>query len=306
MLRKPKGSYPVSICQLDTGYLGDGAYKRKLSLMFFYPSENGNEICPYMDVEYQKNAAAGQIVNNGVNTFCFTDGQISGKQEKYPVVIYNHGLMGFQMESTVLCADIASEGYVVVSIGHPFGAGAVTYTNEDFFRDSDNTEFGKHNLDALGELWKEDILHSIEYIYAMENGTTESVFMDRLELSDGVHLMGVSFGGCCGVAVALQDKRVRDAVNLDGGLFVELNPVFRDKPLLILRSFLNYKANRKLDEVGCTNVRVEKFRKVTHWEFSDGIYFGDKGKNNREWADRISMARAEMCLEFWGMPRMES
>lgn len=59
MLRKPKGSYPVSIGQLDTGYLGDGAYKRKLSLMIFYPSENGNEICPYMDVEYQKNAAAG-------------------------------------------------------------------------------------------------------------------------------------------------------------------------------------------------------------------------------------------------------
>lgn len=301
MLRKPKGFYPVSICRLDTGYLGSREYKRKLSLMIFYPSENEQDICPYMDVEYQKKVAVGQRVNNGVDTFCYTDGQISSKKEKYPVVIYNHGLTGFQMESTVLCADIASEGYVVVSIGHPFGAGAVTYTNNEIFRNYGNIEFGKHNLNELGELWKEDILHSIEYIYAMENGTAESAFKGRLELSGGVHLMGVSFGGCCSVAVALQDNRVRDAVNLDGGLFVELTPVFRDKPILILRSFLNYKANRKLDEVGCTNVRVEKFRKVTHWEFSDGIYLGDKGKNNREWADRISMARAEMCLEFWGM-----
>lgn len=89
-----------------------------------------------------------------------------------------------------------------------------------------------------------------------------------------------------------------NAVNLDGGLFVDLNPIFKEKPILVLRSTLNYKANRKLKEVGCMNVTVEKFRKVTHWEFSDGVYLGSKGMNDRHWADRISMARTETCLDF--------
>ena len=37
---------------------------------------------------------------------------------------------------------------------------------------------------------------------------------------------------------------------------------------------------------------------VSHFEFSDGVYLSDKGKQNREWADRISRHRAERILEF--------
>lgn len=54
---------------------------------------------------------------------------LSEEKEKYPVILYSHGLNGFQMESTVLCADLASKGYIVVSVGHPYGSGAVTYTD---------------------------------------------------------------------------------------------------------------------------------------------------------------------------------
>lgn len=299
MLRKPSGLYQVSICKIDTDYIGTNEYKRKLSLMIFYPSVNGNKACPYMDAKYQKNVSLGQYTDNGVDTYCFANGQLNPKNDKYPVVIYNHGLMGFQMESTVLCADVASEGYVVVSVGHPFGSGAVTYTNGQIFSSTVENSFDEHNLNNLGNLWKEDISCAIDYIYAIENGGIDSAFRGRLDVSSGVHLMGVSFGGCCSVAMALQSKYVIDAINLDGGLFVDLDPVFKEKPILVLRSFLNYKANRKLDQIGCVNVTVEKFRKVSHWEFSDGIYFSKKGKNNRDWANRISKKRADLCLDFF-------
>ena len=53
-----------------------------------------------------------------------------------------------------------------------------------------------------------------------------------------------------------------------------------------------------LSKVKHTNVRVEKIKKVSHFEFSDGIYLTKKGRNNREWADRISKQRAELILDF--------
>ncbi|MFO0600921.1 MAG: hypothetical protein U0228_36765 [Myxococcaceae bacterium] len=39
---------------------------------------------------------------------------------RYPVVLFNHGLGSFQKQSASLLQDLASHGFVVLSIGHPF------------------------------------------------------------------------------------------------------------------------------------------------------------------------------------------
>jgi len=246
MLRPPKGPNPVSITYLDTPLFGSGLRRRKLSLAFFYPAVGGKIPSPYRNVRYQQNAAAGIREDNGIFTGCFQEGALSGAKEQYPVVLYSHGLTGFQMDSTVLCADIASEGNIVVSVGHPFGSGAVTYTDGQVFCDPANGSPEGWNLQDLGKLWVEDLRYAIDQLMELQNGIRPSVFAGRLALSKGVHLLGVSFGGCCSVAAALQESRVIDAVNLDGSLFVDLDPVFKDKPILVLRSNFNRKAHQKL------------------------------------------------------------
>lgn len=296
MLRKPIGQYSVSICRIDAE--PSEACGRRLSLMFFYPSYGGSVPHPYMDGTYQRQAAGGQPEDNGVETFCFADGHLSSAKERFPVVIYSHGLMGYQMDSTVLCADIASSGYVVVSVGHPYGAGAVTYCDgETAF--GEKKRYNERMLDGLGKLWVEDIVRAIDCVYAADSGETESLFADRLDIAEGVHLLGTSFGGCCSIAAALREERAVDAVNMDGGIFVELDPVFADRPLLVFRSSINCKASRRLTGAGCTDVTVEKFRGIAHWEFADGVYLSEKGKSNRDWADRVSRARAQRCLDFF-------
>ena len=297
MLRKPAGKYNVSIRKMDTGFFG--AHTRRLSLMIYYPSSGGSTAHPYMDAEYQKQASCGQTADNGVNTFCFADGQPVACRGRFPVVIYSHGLTGYQMDSTVLCADIASNRFIVVSVGHPDGCGAITYCDGEIICNTPERQYDERRLNELGQLWIEDIIHAIDCVYAIADGEIESILAGRLDIKAGVHLLGISFGGCCSAAAALQDERVIDAVNLDGGIFVELNPKYPDKPLLVLRSAMNYKSSRRLIEAGCTNVTVQKFRGISHWEFSDGVYLGKKGKANRDWADRVSMARSGLCLDFF-------
>lgn len=300
MLRVPIGKYNVGISNIDTEEFGEGEYRRKLSLMFFYPSDETGVECPYMDSEFQRNADNGNY-DNGVRTYCYKDVPISDRKDRYPVVVYNHGLSGFQMESTVLCADIASNGYIVISIGHPYGSGAVTYEDGSVFAPKDSFKIERNNLTPLGNLWYEDIRYAVKFIAGLNDlpmRNDNSDLAKKLNLDDGINFLGVSFGGCCSIGAALSEKDIRCAINLDGGLFTDIDCVYPNKPILVMCSPLNYKAHARLKELGCTNVTVKKIRKLSHWEFSDGVYFSERGKKDRNRADMISKQRAQLCLEF--------
>lgn len=167
MLRTPIGKYYVGISNIDTDEFGEGEYRRKLSLMFFYPSDEKGEECPYADAGYQRKANTVDY-DNGVRTYCYKGVKISRGENRYPVVVCNHGLNGFQMESTVLCADIASSGYIVVSIGHPYGSGAVTYEDGTVLPRNDSFKIDRNNLVPLGNMWYEDIRYAVKFIAKLD------------------------------------------------------------------------------------------------------------------------------------------
>ena len=297
MLRAPIGKKNVGICEMDTDSFGTSDFSRRLSLMFYYPTDEKGEEYPYKDAAYQREKSSDKV-DNGVKTYCYANVSISKEKEKYPIIIYNHGLMGFQMESTVLCADLASSGYIVVSVGHPYGSGAITYADGTIFTPNDSFEIDRHNLTPLGELWHEDICYAIGYLDRINTGDVECMFSRKMDLTQGVNLLGVSFGGCCGVDIALSGEKIRCAINLEGGLFIELTPVYTDRPILVMCSPFNRRAHAKLAELGCNNIKVSKIKKISHWEFSDGIYLSERGQNNHDFADLISVNRARMCLDF--------
>lgn len=338
VFREPIGKFQVGIQYADTDYFGCAPYERKCSLAIFYPGAEGKSRCPYKDVHYQKSimhltgvdqsAEKNETANrNGmavseaeILTWIYedavpmavgdaevpntekvsnvveipnTDKMSNTEWKKYPVIIYNHGLMGYQMDSSVLCADLASCGFVVISIGHPFGSGAVTYADGSLFEIPTDFRVNREDLNGLGDLWKEDIAHTIDLIKSKE--TLRETFQIDPE---AIYLMGMSFGGCISVAAALKDSRIQKAINIDGSLFTDIEIVRTDADIFVLCSPFNANAFLKLTEAGYEKLFVEKVKKVRHWEFADGIYLGEKGRSNREWADRISRNRAEMCLRF--------
>ena len=293
MLRKALGDLPVSIRKYDTPVFGK-TMERRVSLTIYYPSANWETECPYKDPDWQKSAPSPS--DNGVHTFC-GDGTepVSTVKEKYPVVLFSHGLCGYEMENTVLCADIASYGNVVVSVGHPKGSKIVTYTDGTTFEDPEPFKSIRHKLDTVEPLWYEDFQESINMLDEMNE--SYPFWEGRLNLST-MGIVGDSFGGCCGVAAVLKNEKLHYAVNLDGGLFVPMTYTFPDKPILVLCSSINFISHRALTRNGCTNVEIKKYRKILHYEFSDGVYLGPKGKADRGWADRTSRERTERIMEF--------
>ena len=298
MLRKPLGDLPVSIRKYDTPMFGK-TMQRRVALSIYYPSADWEGECPYKDPAWQKEAAVPSdpsLLNNGVHTFCGEGtAPISDVKKTYPVVLFSHGLCGYEMENTVLCADLASYGNVVVSIGHPKGSKIVTYTDGSIEEDTEPFNKIRHNLDTVEPLWYEDFLEAIDLLNEMNR--TDPFWKGRLDFS-AMGIVGDSFGGCCGVAAALKDEKIHYAVNLDGGLFVPITYTFPDKPILVLCSSLNFISHAALKRHRCTNVAIKKYRKIAHYEFSDGVYLGPKGKADRAWADQTSRDRTERIRDF--------
>ena len=293
MLRQAIGDCQVGIRRYETKEIGDDSHRRRVPMTIYYPAESWTKEYPYMEGQYQRSAP--NVIDNGVRTYCGMEPEFKTTIVKAKVVLMNHGLCGYEMESTVLCADLASSGYIVVSIEHPYGAGIVTYTDGERFESPESFDDMRKKLDQLEPLWYEDIITVMEWL-ACAN-TSNSFWKGKLELAS-MGSVGVSFGGCCSVFAALKNDSLRYAVNLDGALFGKPEIRNQDKTILVLCSPLNYKAHAILTKEGCTCVTVKRIRKVSHWEFSDGIYLSDRGKKNTAWANEVSRIRATMIREF--------
>lgn len=369
MLRKPLGIWPVGIISLETDYIGLQQYRRRIPMMVFYPGElleqdkdhesgptlQGNQLpsmAVYQNGAYLRSLRDGMPKEPNVTTWCYEGLPVSKAKEQYHVIFYNHGLSGNLMESTMLCGDLASMGYVVVSIGHPYGAEIVRFQDGTFFdewkevvgdlkettlseqisvlfgmlpvrnrgiRNKSWLHFCEKNyatLALLEPMWVEDMLAAYDWLcqHTMSEAMPEMIaskvsfeatasgielqLAKCMELQEGVGLLGVSFGGCCSISAALKRDVFRYAINLDGSLFVDLKGTRKDVPILVLCESLNPYAYYQLEAIGCSAYSVKKSRGVSHWEYCDGVYFSNKGKKNRKWADTVSKERCMDCITF--------
>lgn len=295
MLREPTGKFKVGVTRLDTKAIGDEPYKRFVPITIYYPCDNWDNEAPYLNQMYQKADPSSR--ESDVKTYVGLDAKLTSKIDRFPVVMHSHGLGGHEMESTVLLADLASNGYVILSVGHPYGATVVTYTNgERFINPIDATQM-KSSLPKLEPLWYEDMRAAIDFMTSLNSSDSTSIWHNRLDMNT-LGVIGVSYGGCCGVVAALKDSEFRYAVNLDGSMFVEPEYKYKDTPIYVMCSPLNIKARHTLLIHSLPNLKIQKIRNVSHFEFSDGVYLSNKGKSNREWADRISKERSKSILEF--------
>lgn len=336
MLREPMGKYSVGTCYFDTDYIGVGNKKRRLPIMVFYPSDTKGERCIYKTKDYfkAKIEVKDAEYDTDVITHCYDHVPLSAKRKQYPVMIYSHGLNGYLMDSTVLCTDLASYGYIVFSVGHPYGSEFTYYQDGTYFSEwqeviGDNPKVSmRENIklplrllpirsiekryadwmkysekymqiqQKLIPLWKEDFKGGLDYIQKLSQGEIESIFNGRLALKRGIGAIGMSLGGLCAVSVAVEDHRISYGINIDGGIYTRLNHVRKDVPLFVLHEQINICSYMPLKALHHKNTKTKVIHGLTHWEFADGIYLSDKGKRDAKWTAQKSKEKTMACLSF--------
>ncbi|BCM92139.1 hypothetical protein IAD21_04018 [Abditibacteriota bacterium] len=128
---------------------------------------------------------------------------------KFPVLIYYPGGISHRLSNAALCEQLASLGYVVLALDAPRDAPVVAFPDGQlvpFLPDNDEDTIWPRVADV----------HFL--LDQLEELNTIGPFSDRLDLTR-IGMFGHSRGGYLSNICAVEDPRIRAAVNMDGFLW---------------------------------------------------------------------------------------
>ncbi len=159
---------------------------------------------------------------------------LSDEQPGYPVILFSHGA-GTSMEvETSQSEDLASRGYVVVSVDHTYVSAATLFPDRIANHHDGTTNFQTPEpAEVITQIMAEDVAFVIEKLSEMNAGSTEPMFEGRLDL-DAMGVIGHSVGGAVAYNLGINDSRIKAAVNLDGAVYISPETDGNMAPFLML------------------------------------------------------------------------
>jgi hypothetical protein len=186
---------------------------------------------------------------------------------KIPIVVFSHGFRSYPLQNTVLFEDLASHGYIVITLAHSedsvtvrLQSGIVVPTFEPNVKETSYLA-AKHEICCAATLteraaavrefarrlaptrlgrsvgvWREDVLSTLRLIRA---GSWPAVIEDVMRQANvnNVALAGMSFGGDVAAGTCRLAPNCRAAINLDGWPYdVSTIDSDVDRPFLMISS----------------------------------------------------------------------
>jgi hypothetical protein len=258
---EPAGSYSVgrtwmNLVDLDRDEVltSDSSDKREIFVTFWYPVDAGTEIpvSPFLfrDLAGWFEETSGlPDTSDAIHHHGRDDAPLAGTDERYPVIIMSHGDGGYSLSYTGFAEALASSGFIVVGINHPWNAlllplsdgsaatmnpsGSIQlHVTEDSFTTyagfRDVMDFG-HDLTVIHA---EDMAFLIDSLEEMDAGT--GFLSGRIDL-DNIGAFGHSLGGANAMEALRTDDRIDAAADLDGTMYLD-EPFTIDKPMLQIHS----------------------------------------------------------------------
>lgn len=268
-LRKPSGPTLVGCTQLVYAYTSaeTDTPKRLIPCLCFYPAQGmgAGELKKY--VSEQILPGTGGIVTNS-----YLDAPIAAG--KHPLLLYSHGFSLFNEANTVQCEELASHGYLVLSIGHQGGGSYVLPNGEmllldmeklmqDFQADAKGMELffpytawlrgggqtaslkehreyyqtmidNQPSLTARSEVWIKDSLVALDMVL-QEAEQPGTLFYQHVDPAQ-IGAFGMSYGGSTALSLTHRSDVIKASANLDGFFYslVWQQPI--QKPILLLQN----------------------------------------------------------------------
>jgi predicted dienelactone hydrolase len=146
--------------------------------------------------------------------------ELSEQQSSYPVVLFSHGA-GTTMEiETSQSEDLASHGYIVVDIDHTYVSAATAFPDRIVMAQEATTNFDTPEPAApITQIMADDDKFVIEKLDELNKGNLDPGFTGKLNL-DEIGVIGHSVGGAVAYNMAINDSRVKAAIDLDGTVYI--------------------------------------------------------------------------------------
>ena len=334
LLPEPTGSYAVgnqSLSLTDNNrterYTQHKSYRR-IHVDIWYPAEKPEK------AEYTKylNGFSSELIydifkSKGIRlslldsikktpSYSYENASFSRAESEFPVIIFSPGFyFGMAPLYSAFMENLASQGYIVCSISHPYEQPFIRFTDgeEVFlkkkksqltylelwlaykfqFRKVDSPkaieEITRNYLrklkrfDVMLDLWMEDTQFVLDYFFNEKKVAMSNALVKKMDL-DRIGVFGQSFGGALAGQLSLQDSRIKAGMNLDGFQFGDMVDEPLQKPFMLIQSGYNQKWNYGNSAIFAhpqSDFYLLDLPKARHLVFSDAALLPDIPQENR-------------------------
>ncbi len=267
---RPTGQYSVGVKtyhwvdtkRRETLHNDPAHPNRELLVKIWYPAQSKlsqkpiTPYAPYLVDYYKKNQKVVWILSGlsrPIYTYAKLNASLTAEARQFPVIIFSHNYQGTCDSNTAQCEELASHGYVVVGISHPYAYSIIQYSDgrivngidaykERTPKDAAFIEVKKH-FDQEIEIWISDVRFILDQLELLANDKS-SLFFQRIDL-EHIGMFGHSFGGGAAAKICQSDPRVKIGISIDGCFFgLEITELF-SKPFMFMHSEITVKKNEK-------------------------------------------------------------
>lgn len=274
----PTGNYAVGTKKFQTEDLNrfdilHSSKKRTLVGQIWYPTElEKGATDSYIDqriIKYMKEIRYYDISNDMLDRLesLLTNSILNAPliQAKIPLVLFIHGLGSPKELHTILYEDLASHGYAVLALDHPYGGFSITREGNILSVAMDTiSSFEENEIHQRMNEWSLDLLWVVSELskpesalFGLHNGR-----LDFKKIVAGGH----SLGGNIALGLNNYIPQIKGAFNMDGGSFQNISDKGLSVNSLFLRSYPIYSD----DELNSRGRTRESWNEMG--EFIDSIF----------------------------------
>ncbi|MDX3102088.1 alpha/beta hydrolase family protein [Nonomuraea angiospora] len=144
---------------------------------------------------------------------------VAGAGGRFPVVLFSPGLGGVRTQNTAWAEELASLGYVVVALDHPYDSAAVVLTGGRTIRTRVAATGDEREDERRAAGWTavraDDLGFVLTQLGRLDRGEIAGPLTGRLDTARAA-VTGHSIGGAAALVAARQDPRFAAVIDLDG------------------------------------------------------------------------------------------
>ena len=203
---------------------GNPSDPRELMVQIWYPVDPSfkGELAPYRNKEVT-NWHTAQLAL--VKTNAYLGAPLASAQASYPVLVFSPSWSGQRVQNTFQIQELASHGYIVVGMDHPYGTDVTVFPDGRTVRtklgvgeDYSSQEAFEHFVREAEQQVKvraEDARFVVDKLEEFNRQDPEGLLTGKLEMNR-MGIFGHSLGGSVAAQACWLDARFKAALDMDG------------------------------------------------------------------------------------------
>jgi len=204
----------------------------------WYPARHGGQRAPWLPTAaarlYRQQAAQSLRTSLDDVDFPMTharlDASVLAPRHGHPVVLFSPGAGAMRESGTSLVEDLASRGYVVVTISHTYDSQIVEFPGGRLELSMLPDKPTDAEYEAILRVRRDDTRFVLNSLSTLPPGLQRALDLSR------IGMFGHSLGGAAAAAAMARDPRIRVGADLDGSPVGDVVHTGLTRPFLLMAS----------------------------------------------------------------------